>query len=108
EAERQAQWAAERDGRERDSVTAAIKRKVQNSWLRPPGAAGRDLQATVRVRLNDSGSVSLVRVIKPSGSSAFDRSVVSAVNKADPLPMPKSPTLISEFREFTFIFRPNK
>lgn len=108
EAELQAQWAAEKDGRERDSVTAAIKRKVQNSWLRPPSASSKNLQATVRVRLNDSGSVLLVQVLKSSGNAAFDRSVVSAVNKADPLPMPKSRTLISEFREFTFIFRPTK
>lgn len=108
EAELQAQWAAEKDGRERISVTAAIKRKVQNSWLRPPSASSKDLQATVRVRLNDNGSVLLVQVLKSSGNAAFDRSVVSAVNKADPLPMPKSRTLISEFREFTFIFRPTK
>ncbi|WP_456379945.1 cell envelope integrity protein TolA [Thiolapillus sp.] len=108
EDELQAQWAAEKDARERASVTAAIKRKVQNSWLRPPTASNADLQATVRVRLNDSGSVLLVQVLKSSGNSAFDRSVVAAVNKADPLPMPKSPTLLSEFREFTFIFRPSK
>ncbi len=108
EEELQAQWVAEKDGRERASVTAAIKRKVQNSWLRPPTASDADLQATVRVRLNDNGSVLLVQVLKSSGNSAFDRSVVAAVNKADPLPMPKSPTLLSEFREFTFIFRPTK
>ena len=99
---------AEKDGRERASVTAAIKRKVQNSWLRPPTASDADLQATVRVRLNNNGSVLLVQVLNSSGNSAFDRSVVAAVNKADPLPMPKSPTLLSEFREFTFIFRPTK
>jgi colicin import membrane protein len=106
EAELEAQWAAEKDQRERASVTAAIKRKVQRSWLRPPTASNQNLQATVRVRLNSRGSVLLVRVVKSSGNAAFDRSVVTAVNKADPLPMPKSKTLISEFREFTFIFRP--
>lgn len=106
EAELAAQWAAEKDQRERASVSAAIKRKVQRNWLRPPAASDRNLQATVRVRLNSRGSVLLVQVLKSSGNAAFDRSVVTAVNKADPLPMPKSKTLISEFREFTFIFRP--
>lgn len=106
EAELAAQLEAEQDARERASITAAIKRKVENSWLRPPSAANRDLQAKVRVCLNESGSVLLVQVIESSGNDAFDRSVEAAVYRADPLPMPKSPRLISEFRDFTFIFRP--
>ena len=106
EAELAAQLEAEQDARERASITAAIKRKVENSWLRPPSAANRDLEAKVRVRLNESGSVLLVQVIESSGNDAFDRSVEAAVYRADPLPMPKSPRLISEFRDFTFIFRP--
>ena len=106
EAELEAQWAAEKDARERDRITAAIKRKVQNSWLRPPATATGNLEATVRVRLNEKGSVLLAQVVKSSGNGAFDRSVVAAVNKADPLPMPTSPRLLAEFRDFTFIFRP--
>ncbi len=107
EAELAAQLQAEKDARERASVTAAIKRKVQNSWLRPPTVAGQDLQAKVRVRLSETGSVLVVQVVESSGNGAFDRSVEAAVYKADPLPMPSSPRLISEFRDFTFIFRPS-
>ncbi|HIE55659.1 MAG TPA: cell envelope integrity protein TolA, partial [Chromatiaceae bacterium] len=106
EAELAAQLQAEQDERESASTIAAIKRKVNNSWLRPPAAAGRDLEAKVRVRLSESGSVLLVQVVKSSGDGAFDRSVEAAVYKADPLPMPKSPRLIARFRDFTFIFRP--
>ena len=106
EAELAAQLQAEREARERASVTAAIKRKVENSWLRPPSASDRNLEAEVRVRLSESGAVLLVKVIKSSGNGAFDRSVVAAVYKAEPLPMPESPRLKQEFRDFTFIFKP--
>ncbi len=107
EAELAAQLQAEKEGRERASVIAAIKRKVQNSWLRPPTAAGRDLQAKVRVRVSESGAVLMAKVVESSGNGAFDRSVEAAVYKAEPLPMPSSPRLIRQFRDFTFIFRPS-
>ncbi len=106
EAELAAQFQAEREARERASVIAAIKRQVESSWLRPPSASDRNLEAKVRVRVNESGAVLLVKVIKSSGNGAFDRSVVTAVYKAEPLPMPKSPRLRQEFRDFTFIFKP--
>ncbi len=106
EAESAARRQAEQDARERDRITAAIKRKVEGAWIRPPGS-GRGLEAQVRVRLARNGSVLLVQVIKSSGNLAFDRSVEAAVYKADPLPMPESPRLIEEFRDFTFIFRPS-
>ena len=40
--------------------------------------------------------------------AAFDRSVLSAVRKASPLPMPADPALYEQFREIEFVFRPDE
>jgi len=48
-----------------------------------------------------------VSIIKSSGDVGFDRAVERAVSKADPLPMPTSPKLVSQFRDIKFIFKPS-
>lgn len=104
--ELETQMRAERDQLEVGRVVAAIKQKVERNWLRPPGTSNRGLTCRVRVRLGVNGSVLLVSVIESSGNGAFDRSVESAVRKADPLPMPTADRLKSRFRELTFEFDP--
>ncbi len=108
EAELAAQLEAEQAQREMARVMAAIRRKVQNNWLRPAGSRSRGLQAKVRVRLNDKGSVLLVKIVESSGDPLFDESVVRAVYRAEPLPMPSSPRLMDQFRNFTFVFKPGQ
>lgn len=108
EAELQAQIQAEQDASELRRVVAAIQAKVQQNWLQPPGVSDRHLQSTVRVRLGESGSVLAVSTVKSSGNTAFDRSVESAVYKADPLPMPTSPRLLARFRDIRFVFSPQE
>ena len=98
EAELAAQFAAEQEASEQARVMGLIQAKVNRNWLRPPGTGEQGLKCTVRVRLGASGSVLLVSVVESSGSNAFDRSVETAVYKADPLPMPQSPRLLADFR----------
>ena len=88
-------------------MAGAIRAKVERNWLRPPGTGEQGLRCTVRVRLGASGSVLLVNVVRSSGNDSFDRSVEAAVRKADPLPMPRSERLLSQFREIEFVFDPS-
>jgi colicin import membrane protein len=104
--ELEAQYQAEQDLTEKQLIMAAIQQKVDRNWLRPPGTS-QNLSCEVRVRLGANGSVLLVSIIKSSGDVGFDRSVESAVNKADPLPMPTSPRLVSQFRDIRFVFKPS-
>ena len=104
--ELEAQYQAEQDLTEKQLIMAAIQQKVDRNWLRPPGTP-QNLSCEVRVRLGANGSVLLVSIIKSSGDVGFDRSVESAVNKADPLPMPTSPRLVSQFRDIRFVFKPS-
>jgi colicin import membrane protein len=104
--ELEAQYQAEQDLTEKQLIMAAIQQKVDRNWLRPPGTP-QNLSCEVRVRLGANGSVLLVSIIKSSGDVGFDRSVESAVSKADPLPMPSSPRLVSQFRDIRFVFKPS-
>ena len=104
--ELEAQYQAEQDLTEKQLIMAAIQQRVDRNWLRPPGTP-QNLSCEVRVRLGANGSVLLVSIIKSSGDAGFDRSVESAVSKADPLPMPTSPRLVSQFRDIRFVFKPS-
>jgi colicin import membrane protein len=104
--ELETQYQAEQDLTEKRLIMTAIQQKVERNWLRPPGIP-ENLSCEVRVRLGANGSVLLANVIKTSGNAGFDRSVESAVSKADPLPMPTSPRLLPQFRDIRFVFKPD-
>jgi|GEM_PF-6138817 len=66
-----------------------IKQKMQRNWRRP--ADSRSLACTTKIKLLPDGSVLDVKIIKPSGSSAFDGSVIDALYRAGALPLPPEP-----------------
>ena len=84
-----------------------IKSQITRNWIFP-ASYQKGMKCKVLVRLIPSGDVVSVRIIQSSGNNAFDRSVEMAVNKASPLPVPKSGTgLFDHFREVEFVFDPN-
>ncbi len=83
----------------------AIRLKISRYWKRS-STSRQDLQCTVRVRLARGGEVMGAKVVRSSGSAAFDRTVLSAVRRASPLPLPQNPELFEQFREIEFVFRP--
>lgn len=84
-----------------------IKGQITQNWIFP-ASYQKGMKCKILVRLIPSGDVVSVRVIQSSGNPAFDRSVEMAVNKASPLPVPKSSTgLFDHFREVEFVFDPN-
>lgn len=84
-----------------------IRNQITRNWAFP-ASYQKGMKCKILVRLIPSGDVVSVRIIQSSGNSAFDRSVEMAVNKASPLPVPKSSTgLFDHFREVEFVFDPN-
>ena len=84
-----------------------IRNQITRNWIFP-ASYQKGMKCKILVRLIPSGDVVSVRVIQSSGNSAFDRSVEMAVNKASPLPVPKSGSgLFDHFREVEFVFDPN-
>ncbi|MBK1702203.1 cell envelope integrity protein TolA, partial [Thiococcus pfennigii] len=83
---------------------AAIQGHVRRVWIRPPGNAG-DLSCLIAVRLAPGGEVVGVDLVQSSGDAAYDRSVVAAIYKASPLPVPSGADF-EPFRRFRFLFTP--
>jgi colicin import membrane protein len=99
------QQATELAATEIDLYAAAIDEQIRRYWVRPAGSR-RDLVSTVEVRLIPGGEVvpGSVRVVRSSGDPAYDRSVVAAVYKASPLPVP-SGRLFERFRDAKLRFK---
>jgi len=74
--------------------TEQIQRRMRESWIVTEKKPG--LSAIVRFRIQPDGEVLEVEMVRPSGDTAFDQSVVRAVRKANPLP-PPPPTYQQEF-----------
>lgn len=96
---------------ERDKYLALIQRRVEEKWVRPTSwPAGTACTVTVRLVPGSGGTAQVIdaRLARSCGNPLFDRSVENAVFSASPLPFPKSPELMNEFRELTFNFRPEE
>ncbi|MFP4063792.1 MAG: cell envelope integrity protein TolA, partial [Halochromatium sp.] len=85
-----------------------IKNRVEQNWVRPQGQRPNlDLETVVNLSLEPGGAVipGSVRVVESSGRAAYDQSVVAAIYRASPLPVPEG----DEFeliRDLQISFRP--
>ena len=83
----------------------AIRHKVQSNWTRPPGAG--NIHCEVRVTQMPGGDVISAKLVNSCGSPAVDRSVLTAIRRSSPLPVPP-PKFDSIFqKEINFIFDPS-
>jgi len=78
-----------------------IQAEVERKWIRPANV-GKDLKTEVQVTQIPGGEVIRISVSKSSGNVAFDSSVVNAIWKASPLPLPKDAALFSKKLQFEF------
>jgi colicin import membrane protein len=75
-----------------------LDEKVRSNWNVPAlGAEEKEkLMVQIRIVIEIDGRVSQVRMEKSSGNSYFDDSVLRAIRKASPLPVPPAPLRGSE------------
>lgn len=68
----------------------ALDEKVRSNWSVPDHLrdAARELMVQLRITIEKDGRVSCVVMEKGSGNRYFDESVLRAINKASPLPVP--------------------
>jgi colicin import membrane protein len=89
-----------------NEIAAQIEAKISQVWSYPPSARP-DMEVVVRIQLIPTGEVINVSIITSSGNEALDRSVLAAVSRAQPLPVPKDIRLFEQqFRNFIMPFRP--
>ena len=77
-----------------------VKVQVTRSWVLEPGMRREMLETEVRVRIAAGGEVKSVDVTRKSGNPWYDDSVVRAVEKSSPLPVPP------EADAWRFVFTP--
>jgi TonB family protein len=59
------------------------------------------------MRIAENGSIEFAEIAKGSGNLEFDRSVMRAIQAADPLPSPPS-SVYRYFEDIIVIFDPNE
>lgn len=85
----------------RYSWTAQLVGYIAQRWIRPPGLPD-DIYCVVDLELLPTGQIIQVNITRSSGVSAFDDSVLRAVNKSDPLPLPEDPAAFVRQLRITF------
>ena len=113
----QAMANEEQEQQEQDAVTASemaasyaslIQQTVINYWSRPPSARN-GMEVLLALQLIPTGEIVSVTVVQSSGNTAFDRSAINAVEKAERFPelndLP-SREFEKTFRRFRLLFRP--
>ena len=75
---------------ETQKEVAFLKRHIEKNWYRPPGIEALErMQVVVQLEVNRDGTVKRMEVIKSSGRRFFDNSILRAVRKSVPLPIPE-------------------
>ncbi len=92
----------------RDVVAATIQAAVISRWTRPPSARN-GMVSILSIQLVPTGEVVGVGIVQSSGNSAFDRSAMTAVERAARFPEVTkldNRTFEANFRRFQLIFKP--
>lgn len=72
---------------------ALIKQSIQSAWKKPPIPAGEKIYTEVEIKIAFDGSVTFIKLSRPSGDPAMDASVEQAVRSTPRLPKPLPPGL---------------
>ncbi len=64
----------------------AVFNKIQSAWVLPHYYEQEQLMATVEITIRTDGRIVKTQFEKKSGNADFDRSVMRAIQKANPLP----------------------
>jgi TonB family protein len=64
----------------------AVFNKVQSAWVLPHYYEQNRLMAVVEITIRADGRIVNIQFEKKSGNEEFDRSVMRAIQKANPLP----------------------
>lgn len=82
-----------------------ILNAIGHQWIIPPGV-DHHLSCVINIQLAKNGEVLDAYIARSSGNQLLDKSAITAVYKASPLPVPKSNDLFNQFEEFQLTVRP--
>lgn len=68
---------------------AIIKKHIEKNWYRTPGTKNlEELSVYIEIAVNRDGTIDDLQLVKSSGLTFFDNSLLRAVRKSVPLPVP--------------------
>ena len=91
-----------------DKYMNLIENKIYQNWIKPP-SANSGMVCELLVQLLPTGDVINIELSKSSGDPVYDQSVIAAVRRASPLPVPSGESgLFDVFRELHLPVRADK
>jgi colicin import membrane protein len=91
-----------------DKYMNLIENKIYQNWVMPP-STNKGLVCVLQVTLIPTGDVVNIELSKSSGDPVYDKSVIAAVRRASPLPVPPAEDgLFDVFRNLTLPVRADK
>jgi len=91
-----------------DKYKGLISNKIKQHVNKQLCGADKAIKVTFMIALMPTGEVmARPKLIKESGMSSCDDAVERAILESQPLPVPTSADLFSQFRELNLVFRPN-
>ena len=91
-----------------DKYKGLISNKIKQHVNKQLCGADKAIKVTFMIALMPTGEVmGRPKLIKESGMSSCDDAVERAILESQPLPVPTSADLFSQFRELNLVFRPN-
>lgn len=91
-----------------DKYMDLIENKIYQNWVMPP-STNKGLVCELQVTLIPTGDVVNIELSKSSGDPVYDQSVIAAVRRASPLPVPPAQDgLFDVFRNLTLPVRADK
>jgi colicin import membrane protein len=82
-----------------------ILNDIGQRWILPQGLA-KGLSCQLALSLDPNGKVLDVKLVRSSGNPVLDRSAITAVLKASPLPVPTESLLKNQFKQITLTVKP--
>jgi hypothetical protein len=81
-----------------------IQARIERAWLRPRSALGGDFfECAVQIQQSERGEILEVTLRRCNGDLRWQTSLVSAIERASPLPAPPDPIVFSE--SFRLVFQ---
>ncbi len=90
-----------------DEYPRRIREKIKRFIVEPPNLPGNP-EVIFAVTVLPGGEILDVKTRRPSAVAAWDSAVERAIRRAQPLPLPPDPALMSKFRELELVFRPKE
>jgi TonB family protein len=86
----------------RKAWVTQISDRIKRNWTRPANTP-RNFGCKVQIEQSAAGKVLRAALVQSCGSAALDKSVVTAVQKSSPLPLPPDPSLFEPTVIFNFV-----